>query len=84
MYQLGEIVRIKDDADGSLPLCWLEEMNKYHGYTTIVKNIVEGKYYILDGCYNYRGDDYWFTEDWLEPVTKIKQITESEINLLFT
>ena len=84
MYQLGEIVRIKDDADGSLPLSWLEEMNKYHGYTTIVKKIVDGKYYILDGCHNYHGDDYWFTEDWLEPVTKIKSITESEINLLFT
>ena len=94
MYQVGDLVRIKDNF-------WLYQPTARMGYNGDMKNMQGEVYKIratpINGCKtHYRLDvskktdsiweedhDWVWDEAWLEPVTEIKDVYTEELDLLF-
>ena len=86
MYNVGELVRVKDDADKIKVqgIGFTSLMKEYLGQTLEVKEYINPWYKLeqaRDELGNVNGDSYWWwAEEWLEPASvNIEEITKDEI-----
>lgn len=88
MFQIGDHVRIKEDANEikSAQCHFAQAMERYLGCESFVCGLPEHNLYALNnfkcGGANYGEfrDYYWFDEKWLEPVEDIDfSLEEDEI-----
>ena len=83
MFQVGDKVRIREDAKSMIDLLWLQEMDRFRGIETCIKDIDGHWYHLEKGSYEY-GDTYAYDESWLELIEEGKfEINENELEGIF-
>lgn len=88
MFNIGDHVRIKDDADKieSGFCCFAESMKSFLGHEDTICGEPKNGVYALSNCkgshinYGQYANYYWFDENWLEPADNIDfSLEEDEI-----
>lgn len=83
MFKVGDKVRIREDTKNAEGLLWLEEMNKFRGIETYIKDINGCWYHLEKGSYEGL-DIYAYAESWLELMDDNNfEVEEKEIEKLF-